>query len=72
MAGEYYYCIVKGQDDRPVNPNRARKSNGPETIFGTDLADTQVIIDHLMTLVEKVLTKMISRNECGYTLTLKL
>jgi DNA polymerase-4 len=71
-AGEYYYRIVRGQDDRPVNPNRVRKSYGAETTFGTDLADTQVMLEHLIALTERVLVKMTARQECGCTLTLKV
>ena len=71
-AGEYYYRIVRGQDDRSVNPNRARKSYGAETTFETDLADSQVMLEHLIALTERVLVKMTARKECGCTLTLKV
>src|SRR5580692_7181218 len=27
-AGPWYFAIARGQDDRPVNPNRERKSSG--------------------------------------------
>ena len=71
-AGEYYYRIVRGQDDRPVNPNRARKSYGAETTFETDLLDTEIMLEHLIGLTERVLAKMTARQECGCTLTLKV
>lgn len=71
-AGEFYYRIVRGQDDRPVNPNRKRKSYGAETTFAADLMDTWVMLEHLMGLTERVLAKMAVRKECGYTLTLKV
>jgi DNA polymerase-4 len=71
-AGEYYYRIVRGQDDRPVNPNRARKSYGAETTFETDLLDTEIMLEHLIGLTERVLAKMTTRKECGCTLTLKV
>jgi DNA polymerase-4 len=71
-AGEYYYRIVRGQDDRPVNPNRARKSYGAETTFETDLLDTGIMLEHLIGLTERVLAKMRARKECGCTLTLKV
>ncbi len=32
---------MRGQDDRPVNPNWVRKSYGAETTFETDIADSQ-------------------------------
>jgi DNA polymerase IV len=71
-AGEYYYRIVRGQDDRPVNPNRARKSYGAETTFETDFLDTGVMLEDLIVLTERVLAKMTARKECGCTLTLKV
>ena len=38
-AGAWYHAIARGQDERPVNPNRERKSSGSETTFGEDLTD---------------------------------
>ncbi len=38
-AGDFYYAIARGQDDRPVNPDRETKSIGVETTFEQDLAD---------------------------------
>jgi DNA polymerase-4 len=71
-AGEYYYRIVRGQDDRPVNPNRERKSYGAETTFVSDLADTEAMLEHLLALTERVLSKMTARRECACTVTLKV
>ncbi len=33
----YYYGVARGQDDRPVEADRARKSVGAENTFATDL-----------------------------------
>ena len=42
-AGSWYYEIARGQDDRPVQPDRERKSSGSETTFSEDLTDpTQI------------------------------
>ena len=38
-AAEWYFAIARGQDDRPVNPSRERKSSGSETTFDRDLTD---------------------------------
>ena len=38
-AGPWYYGLVRGEDHRPVNPHRARKSVGSETTFDADLTD---------------------------------
>jgi DNA polymerase-4 len=38
-AGSWYYDIARGMDDRPVQPDRERKSSGSETTFSEDLID---------------------------------
>src|SRR5690606_28434999 len=38
-SGEWYYAISRGEDDRPVRPDRERKSSGSETTYATDLTD---------------------------------
>jgi DNA polymerase-4 len=35
-SGAWYYAIARGEDDRPVEPNRVRKSSGSETTFSED------------------------------------
>jgi|APAra7269096936_1048531.scaffolds.fasta_scaffold09892_1 DNA polymerase-4 len=42
-SAEWYYQIARGIDERPVNPDRERKSSGSETTFDRDLvADTEI------------------------------
>lgn len=36
-SGPWYYAISRGEDDRPVRPDRERKSSGSETTFAPDL-----------------------------------
>ena len=36
-SGEYYYNIVRGIDNRAVNPNRIRKSLGAERTYDFDI-----------------------------------
>lgn len=36
-AGPWFYAIARGEDHRPVNPSRERKSAGSETTFDRDL-----------------------------------
>jgi DNA polymerase-4 len=38
-SGPWYYAIARGEDDRPVEPDRPRKSSGSETTFLTDLIE---------------------------------
>jgi len=36
-SGAWYYAIARGEDDRPVKPDRQRKSSGSETTFKEDV-----------------------------------
>ena len=38
-SAAWYFAIARGQDDRPVVPDRPRKSSGSETTFARDLID---------------------------------
>ncbi|CAN5255071.1 DNA polymerase IV [soil metagenome] len=38
-SGGWYHDIARGIDDRPVRPDRERKSSGSETTFAEDLTD---------------------------------
>ncbi len=70
-SGSYYYGLARGLDDRPVCPDRARKSIGAERTFGTDL----FTFDEARTALEPLITKVWSyyeqSNLRGRTVTLK-
>lgn len=71
-AGSFYYNIARGVDDRPVDPNRVRKSIGTEQTYDTDLLTMQEILFELKN-VEKELVDRLRRNSAlGRTLTLKV
>jgi DNA polymerase IV len=71
-VGRFYYQIARGIDDRPVNPNRIRKSIGAETSFDPDLEGREVIEQKLEAIAQEVHQRM-ERNETkGRTLTLKV
>ena len=38
-AGAHFHAIARGEDDRPVRPDRPRKSAGSETTYPQDLGD---------------------------------
>ena len=38
-SGTWYHAIARGEDNRPVNPVRVRKSSGSETTFSRDLTE---------------------------------
>jgi DNA polymerase-4 len=71
-SGSYYYHIARGEDDRPVEPNRIRKSIGCEESFAEDLIDRHSIITALEEIAQS-LKNRIDRNETsGRTITLKV
>ena len=46
-AGNYFYEVVRGIDERPVVPFRESKSIGAERTYDTDLFDMQQVEDRL-------------------------
>ncbi len=71
-VGGFYYRIARGQDDRPVNPNRIRKSVGAETSFAEDLSDRSTILAALNEVAQTLKARLDSKQTCGRTLTLKV
>ncbi len=71
-AGEHYYRIARGIDQRPVNPNRPRKSWGAETTFQIDLSDKTEMLQHLAKLAEGVLHKLTKQGLQAYGVTVKV
>lgn len=70
--GRFYYRIVRGEDRRPVQPNRVRKSVGAERTFATDLRrleDMQARIDEIAAHVSERLARA---GAVGRTVTLKI
>src|SRR5271170_6413754 len=53
-AGSWYYDIARGQDDRPVQADRERKSSGSETTFSEDLIDPVQIEAGLIAMADDV------------------
>ena len=53
-AGAWYYAIARGQDDRPVRPDRERKSSGSETTFHEDRSDPAAIEAGVLEMAEDV------------------
>jgi DNA polymerase IV len=71
-VGRFYYQIARGIDDRPVNPNRIRKSIGAETSFDPDLEGRASVEEKLEAIAQEV-QKRIERNDSkGRTITLKV
>ncbi len=70
-AGRFYYWIARGVDERPVRPNRARKSLGTETTFLADLFTFEAARAELAKLVAEVCEDCAARGLRGRTATLK-
>lgn len=71
-AGLFYFHIVRGIDDRPVEIDEDRKSVGRENTYATDLTDQRQIRIHIRALARKV-ARILQRNKlAGKTVTLKV
>ncbi len=71
-VGRFYYQVAQGQDDRPVNPNRIRKSIGAEQSFLEDLQDPAAMSAALKGLARQVKERLDRHQRYGCTLTLKV
>jgi DNA polymerase-4 len=70
--GSYYYHIARGIDERPVNPNRIRKSVGTEHTFSKDLHSKEQIREELERTAEDLVKRLERSGFKGKTLTLKI
>jgi len=70
-AGAFYYSMARGEDPRPVEPDRERKSLGAETTFARDLWDEAEMRAALDPLIAKVWVACENENLIGRTVTLK-
>jgi DNA polymerase IV len=71
-VGRFYYQIARAQDERPVEPNRVRKSVGAENSFAEDLDDLILMQQELQRLAKMVGQRLAHRQNAGRTLTLKI
>ncbi|WP_297091429.1 DNA polymerase IV [uncultured Draconibacterium sp.] len=70
-AGNYYYDICRGIDNREVQPSRERKSIGAENTFSHDLFLTDDLENELVQIGEKVWGRAQRATVKAKTLTLK-
>ena len=71
-SGNYFYDIAHGMDERPVEPNRIRKSVGKETTFSKDIDDTDQMLEILDDIAVRLENSLIKREAKGRTITLKV
>ncbi|MEQ8704025.1 MAG: DNA polymerase IV [Phaeodactylibacter sp.] len=70
-VGRHYYRIVRAEDNRPVNPNRIRKSIGAERTFKENLTKVAEMEEKLAYLCQVVYQYMDKADNFGRTVTLK-
>jgi DNA polymerase IV len=71
-AADYYYGVARGQDDRPVEADRVRKSVGAETTFERDLTAWEQAAPVLDALFAKVWAACERGGHAGRTVTVKV
>ena len=71
-AGSWYYDIARGRDERPVVPDRERKSLGSETTFPEDRTDPVQIEAGVIAMANEVWAWCEKTNSRGRTLTVKI
>ena len=71
-AGSYYYGIARGIDNRPVEPNRIRKSIGAECTFERDIKTLDEMKVRLEVIADNLWRRIRKAGMFGKTLTLKV
>jgi len=71
-SGGYYYHIARAQDERPVEPDRIRKSVGSENTFQQDLDTLAEMQAGLIPLMEDVWQWVERTRVYGRTVTVKI
>ncbi|MEL6274427.1 MAG: DNA polymerase IV [Bacteroidota bacterium] len=70
--GRRFYRIIRALDDRPVNPNRIRKSIGAERTFKENLTTPTQMLEKLTMLATRIHGHMMEKDNFGRTVTIKL
>lgn len=71
-SGAFFYDIVRGRDDRPVEPDSERKSIGTELTYEKDLTTGFEIIAELYKLEKELIERVEHSGTSGRTITLKV
>ncbi|OFY65971.1 MAG: DNA polymerase IV [Bacteroidetes bacterium RBG_13_43_22] len=71
-VGKFYYDIVRGTDDRPVEPESERKSIGTELTYDKDLTTSFEIIAELYKVEKELMERLEQAGTTGKTITLKI
>jgi len=71
-AGKFYFDIVRGVDDRPVEPESERKSVGTELTYEKDLTSRFEIITELYKVEKELMERLKHTETTGRTVTVKI
>ena len=71
-SGSWYFGIARGVDERPVRPDRERKSSGSETTFRDDLTDPAAIEAGVLAMADDVWGWCEKTGARGRTVTVKI
>jgi DNA polymerase-4 len=71
-VGSFYYNIVRGIDNRPVNPERNRKSVSAENTFSKDLTQMQQVEEKVNKIGAEVWRRYDGLSVTGRTATVKI
>lgn len=71
-AGVFFYEIVRGIDERPVEPDQERKSVGTELTYEKDLLTNFEVIAELYQLEKELMERLEHSGTTGRTITLKI
>lgn len=71
-AGRYFFEVANGLDNRPVVPDRERKSLGAEHTYEEDYDDLTVLLTKLEILALEVGKRLHKSGKAGKTLTIKI
>lgn len=70
--GSYIYNVIRGIDDRQINPTRKRKSLGRERTFRENTNDINILNEYLLDISEKIEDDMAKKDLQAKTLNLKV
>lgn len=71
-SGPWYHAIAHGEDDRPVVPDRPRKSSGSETTFWEDITEPAALETAVLEQADEVWSWCAKAQMFGHTATVKI
>ncbi len=71
-SGQHLWDRANGIDNRPVSPDRERKSVSAERTFNEDISAHDVLEDRLWSVCEETASRAKKHGVAGYVVTLKL